>query len=189
MLLILEKVIMHRPETAVRSGELGSLGCGFRLQVNLGQREVPEHKSELLVEVSLHGLDDRVSASAVRALVISVLHQRDRSVLIALDVIICCDWYFQRGHDCSPVSTVLPRLPEYRPHPGLRRLASNSSRKSFPLNQGRTKLVRTLLRFRGMRRISSQRPPWVRSRRAAGNASAGLSRTLHDTRRRPPKCP
>jgi hypothetical protein len=78
---------MHLPKTPVDSGIFSALRRNSSIWVNFRQRKMPEYKSELLSEMSLHGFDDGVSRRAMWALIITILYESDGSILVTEDMI------------------------------------------------------------------------------------------------------
>ena len=89
--LVLKEQVMHRPEFPLCCRELRSFGRGFGPWVSLLKREIPEYKTKPIPKVFLHGFHDWISAAAVRALVVSVLHKRYQCVRFSLRVIFRTD--------------------------------------------------------------------------------------------------
>src|SRR5438309_2328456 len=85
--LALEQPIVHLPELPLRAGRFGRFGGVLRVQVQLGERKVAEHKPEARAQALPHLLHDRVGATAMRALEVAVLDQRHRGVRRTLHVI------------------------------------------------------------------------------------------------------
>jgi hypothetical protein len=99
--LVFEEKIVHLPEFALGAGEFGGFSGGLGVRMALRQRKIAEDKEQALAEVLLDALDDGIGAAAVRALVISILHERDRREGIALSVIFRADGSFELGHGGS----------------------------------------------------------------------------------------
>src|SRR5437867_2459661 len=85
--LALEQPIVHLPELPLRAGRFGRFGGVLRVQMQLGERKVVEHKSQARAHPLLHFLHDRVGATAMRTLEVAVLDERDGGVRRALHVI------------------------------------------------------------------------------------------------------
>src|ERR1700686_4851005 len=111
--------------------KLCHLGRGFGKRVHLTEWEIPKDKPELRTVVLLQLFDDVIRAPAKWTLIIPVLHQRDRGVIVPLNVVILRDWYFQRCHYFSSRVGDLQALAECRPHPDSPRPANSSSRIFF----------------------------------------------------------
>src|SRR5882672_6503160 len=75
--LVLEDRIVHFPELALVRRRLGGLGRVLRVRVHLAEREISKDESEALAKLLLNGFHDRIRAPAMRALVVSVLDERD----------------------------------------------------------------------------------------------------------------
>src|SRR5258706_15882947 len=97
--LVLKKRIVHLPELTLRSGELCRLRRSLGLGMNFVQWKVAEHKTQSLAKVFLHVLDDGVSASTMRTLVVAVLDERARRFDVALNVILGTNRNFERRHE------------------------------------------------------------------------------------------
>ena len=77
---------MHLPEALLARRSFGS-GCrGQRVRVDVGEGEVPEHKTKAALEPPLDALDLAVRTSCVPAFVVAVLDE-ERSVLRAAHVV------------------------------------------------------------------------------------------------------
>ena len=98
MVLILEEIIVHLPEFALRGGEFGRLGGGLGVRVGTCQREIAIDEEQLVAEMFLHALDDRVRAATMRALVVSILDQSAARSCIALGVVFWAYWSSELGH-------------------------------------------------------------------------------------------
>src|SRR3954454_23089369 len=108
-LLVLVEHVVHLPELALGARRLGRLGGGLGARVLGGDRGGAEHEAQPVAHPRLHFLDDRIRGTAVRALVVAVLDQRDRRVRRSLDVVAAfADGDSQPGfpgracHDASP---------------------------------------------------------------------------------------
>jgi hypothetical protein len=55
---------VHFPEPIVRSGEFGALGGRLGVGVDLTQGKMPENEIQVLVELLLHHIDNRMSEAA-----------------------------------------------------------------------------------------------------------------------------
>jgi hypothetical protein len=122
--LVLEQPIVHVPEPALRTGGLGRLGRAFRVRVDLRQREVTIDEAQRGTKRRSDLLEDEMGGTAVRALEVPVLEQRDRRVHRAADVISLTDRQRQargtRAHDRRPPSIVssasrMPSAPGFTP--------------------------------------------------------------------------
>src|SRR5258708_39935542 len=80
------------------SGKLSDFGGRLRIGVHFAQGEIPKDESQTLFEMLLHLLHDGIGASAVWALVVAVLHQRDLSILGTLRVVFRRHRDFQCRH-------------------------------------------------------------------------------------------
>src|SRR5580693_8171512 len=91
VLLILEDRIMHFPKFPVGAGEFSDLCRFHRVWMNLAQREIAKHEAQLVPEMLLQLLHDRVGVAAMRTFVIAVFNQRDRSIVRSLGMVGGCD--------------------------------------------------------------------------------------------------
>ena len=87
LVLVLEQLVVHLPEGALRGRGLGRLGRHLRVRVHVVEREVAPDVAELVAERVEQLADDDLGLPAVRALVVAVLDERDRRVLRAADVV------------------------------------------------------------------------------------------------------
>jgi hypothetical protein len=94
VLLALKNLVVHFPEPTMRSGEFGAFGGGLGVGVDLPQGKMPENKIQVLGEVLLHHIDNRMSEAAMRALVIAILYEGYRRTDRTPDVITPRDWNF-----------------------------------------------------------------------------------------------
>ena len=74
--LVLVEHVVHRPERALRRGNFRGLSGGLSVRVDLRQREVTEGEPQLMAEAALDSLDDRVSLSTERTLIVPILDER-----------------------------------------------------------------------------------------------------------------
>jgi hypothetical protein len=73
------------------------------VRVDLRERKVAKDDAEALAEHPLQLLQDGMRPRAVRTLVVAVLHDHDRGIRRALDVIFSRDGHSQRGaHGVAP---------------------------------------------------------------------------------------
>ena len=85
----------------MRASEFCSLGGGFGMRMGLTEGKMAKDDPQLSGEALPHCIDDRMCEPAVRAFVVAVFDQRDRSVDRSPNVIMLRDWNFERGHDHS----------------------------------------------------------------------------------------
>src|ERR1700678_3430477 len=67
--------------------------------MHFGQRKIAEDETQLLAEMFLDFLHDGIGASAIGALVVAILDERDGCGCVTLNVIGWADGNFQRAHD------------------------------------------------------------------------------------------
>ncbi|HTD54085.1 MAG TPA: hypothetical protein VK670_01790, partial [Silvibacterium sp.] len=79
-------------------GELGGLGSRFGIWMASRQGKVTIDEEQLVAEMFLHALDDRVRAATMRALVVSILDQSAARSCIALGVVFWAYWSSELGH-------------------------------------------------------------------------------------------
>ena len=79
-MLLFKKEIMHLPKLTLERRGFRRFGRDQGIGVCLGQREVPEHKSQLFPQRLLHLFYDGIGGPAVRALIIAVFHQSYRRI-------------------------------------------------------------------------------------------------------------
>ena len=77
--LIVEKHVVHLPESPLRAGGFGCLRRVLSVGVRLRERKVPKHKSQVIAHATYHALNHRIGAAAIRTFEISVLDERNRS--------------------------------------------------------------------------------------------------------------
>src|SRR5690348_16856512 len=99
---------MHLPESALRTSGFRRLRGMLRLGMDLGQRKVAKHKSQLGTERPLYVLDDRVRPATVGALVVTVFDQGHRGVFRAGRVVARSDWQCQLRSILTPAHARLP---------------------------------------------------------------------------------
>jgi hypothetical protein len=87
VLLMRKQQLIHGPELALCAGSFCGFGGHFGVGVYLAQREVPEDKAQLFVEVRQHDLQRRVGLKAGRAFEVAVFDKRDRRRRAATDVV------------------------------------------------------------------------------------------------------
>ena len=80
-----EQQVVHRPERALGAGRLGRLGRELGARVHVGQRQMAPDVAEVGVGQQLP--DDRLGLTAVGALEVAELDQRDRRVRRTADVV------------------------------------------------------------------------------------------------------
>jgi hypothetical protein len=83
---------------SMRSGELGTFCRALGVGVDLGEREVPEHKPELVAEVLPDPKNNRLSESARRAFVVAILNEGDGCVVSTGHVVSRRNWDFEHPH-------------------------------------------------------------------------------------------
>jgi hypothetical protein len=76
-ILVLEEVVVHLPEFALRAGRLGSFGGVLGVGVTVGEREIAEYQPHPIAKMILDVDHDWISLEAMRALVVAVFHERD----------------------------------------------------------------------------------------------------------------
>jgi len=86
--LVLEKILMHRPEVALSASRFGRLRRCASMRVDLTQREMPEDKTQVIWILTLQRVDAVARHARVRAFVVTVLEQGHLGVNRALDVVI-----------------------------------------------------------------------------------------------------
>jgi hypothetical protein len=59
-ILVFVNAVMHVPELAMCAGEFCAHRRGFRIRMDLSERKVAEHKSQLSGEMTPHRVDDRM---------------------------------------------------------------------------------------------------------------------------------
>ena len=84
--LVVEQLVVHRPELALAGGGLGGLGGELRVRVHVGERQVPPHVAQVTV-AGQQLADHRLGPAAVGAFEVAVLHQRDRCPVRAAHMI------------------------------------------------------------------------------------------------------
>jgi hypothetical protein len=110
--LMLEEHVVHLPKAALGTRRLGGLGGLERVQVDPTQREVAKGEPKIVAQRLLQPLHDRICRTAVRALEVAVLDDRDGRRLGAADMVPIADrdgepWRrHQRAH-----ATLIPVLP------------------------------------------------------------------------------
>jgi hypothetical protein len=97
-LLILIESVVHFPEFSGHGGGFGRLSREFGTGMCLGQGEISEDKAQFAPESRLEILDDRVSLTAIGALIISIFEQGRRGLGGALNVIGFRDRNGQAAH-------------------------------------------------------------------------------------------
>ena len=99
-LLASEEQLVHLPEPLLARGRLGCGGCGERVGVDLGQREVPEAEAQAALQSALDTLDVTKRLARVRAFVVAVLddHAAGRGTANVVDRVV------KRLHRLLPVS-------------------------------------------------------------------------------------
>jgi hypothetical protein len=91
VLLMLEQQVVYRPELALERDGLSRLGSVLRVGVDLRQRHVPEHESQLRRKLPLKLAHDPERLTAIRAFEVPILDQRDHGVIRPTDVIVGAD--------------------------------------------------------------------------------------------------
>jgi hypothetical protein len=79
-MLTREQEVVHRPEAIVGGGLLSRLRGDLRVRMDLSKREVSKHEPNPISKLALDLLDGPVCGSRIRALVVPILHERDRRV-------------------------------------------------------------------------------------------------------------
>src|SRR4029077_2654983 len=115
-ILVLEDQVMHLPELAVRCGKLSGFGASLSMGMYFSQREVSKPEPQPFPEPLLKRFDDRVCMSTVRTFVVTIFHQRNRSVGGTLGVIVRSNRHFQLCH--NRISEDSRELVESRPLQG-----------------------------------------------------------------------
>jgi len=87
LLLACQNTLVHVPEAPVCGRELGGCGCGERMRMHLGEREVSEHEGNARTEMLLHGVDVPVRRPTLGAVIVGVFDQDHGGVPVAPDVI------------------------------------------------------------------------------------------------------
>src|SRR6202795_5307745 len=93
-ILVLEDQVMHVPELAMCRGKLRGFGGGLGVWMYFSQREVSKDKPQLFSQLLLKLFDDRVCVSTVRAFVVAIYDQSDRSACGTLRGLAKPDWNF-----------------------------------------------------------------------------------------------
>ncbi len=82
-----EEEIVHLPEPSLRVRGLCRLRGDLGVLVHVDQRQIPEDEPEIAPELPKKLPDDGFGPAAMRTLEVAVLHQRDRRVLGAPNVV------------------------------------------------------------------------------------------------------
>src|SRR6202521_3116015 len=106
--LLLEESIVHFPELALRAGRLCRLGGILRVRMHLGERHVAEDETQLRTHPFGNGLNHRMYVSAVRALIVAIFNQSDRSVFRALRMVALADSHGKSHCSRDPQSASFP---------------------------------------------------------------------------------
>ena len=85
--LAVEQPVVHRPERALLAGGLGGFRGDLGVLVDVDEWEMAEDVAELAARRREELTDHRLGPTAVRALEVSVLDERDRRVLWPTDVV------------------------------------------------------------------------------------------------------
>jgi hypothetical protein len=72
--LIFIKAVMHFPEPVLCASGFSCFGSKLSMRMDLGERKISEYEAEARAKLILEALDDYVCVSAVRALIIGILH-------------------------------------------------------------------------------------------------------------------
>jgi len=72
--LIFIKALMHFPEPVLCASGFSCFGSQLSVLMDLGERKISEYEAEARAKLILEALDDYVCVSAVRALIIGILH-------------------------------------------------------------------------------------------------------------------
>jgi len=94
--LVREEKVVHLPEASLGAGGLGGLGSLERMQVDLAERKIAKREPQIVAEDLSNLHDGRMRGSAVGALEVTVLDERDGCCLGAENVIALAD------RDCEP---------------------------------------------------------------------------------------
>src|ERR1700676_3922940 len=100
-LLIFIQLIVHLPELALGACKLRHFGGSFGGRVHFAQGKIAKHQPQAFSKVLLNLLDNEIGLSAIRTLVIAVLHQGHVRGFRALDVVFDSDRYLKCGHKPS----------------------------------------------------------------------------------------
>src|ERR1700686_5475578 len=85
--LMLEQDVVHLPEAALRGGSLRGLSGDLRVWGHFVERQVAPDVAHFITERGQQLADDSLRLSAVRALEVAVLEQRDARVVWSADVV------------------------------------------------------------------------------------------------------
>src|SRR5690242_6518480 len=119
-MLVVEDIIVHLPELALRRGSLGGESRVQCMGVDLGEREVAIDKAQLLPELLLYGLHHPRRSARIGAFVVAVLHQRDRGGVRPLTMVSFADRDHKSCSLCHP----------FAPFQAALKLSSNPDRVS-----------------------------------------------------------
>ena len=87
--LVLQQGVVHLPEVALGAGGLGRLGGYLGMRMHVGEREVTPDVTQVIAEGDQQLPDHTLGLTAVRALVVAVLEERDWRVGRAADMVAC----------------------------------------------------------------------------------------------------
>src|ERR1043166_5630887 len=111
ILLVLVDQVVHPPICfrSVRGADaLRRFGGAMGARVQLGQREVAEHKTQPVAKPSLEHLHDGMGAKAPGTLEVAVLHERHRRARGAGDVIALADIGAEQAHSAGLAHFAFP---------------------------------------------------------------------------------
>src|ERR1700722_2410615 len=86
-LLLGQQHVVELPELALRRGRLSCFGGELRTGMNIVEREVAPHVTEVVAERGEQLAHDRLRLPAVRALEVAVLDQSDERVVRSADMV------------------------------------------------------------------------------------------------------
>src|SRR5260370_25840718 len=95
--LMLKEVVMHLPELLLGGGSFRGLRGMLGMRVALGQGKVPKDKAQPPPQTSLDLLDDGISLSTRRTLIIAVFHQCHPGGFWSPAMIELARWQRERG--------------------------------------------------------------------------------------------
>ena len=149
--LVLEDLVVHLPECPARPRRFGGGGVGM----DLAERKVAKDEREPVAERALREPDDRISATAVPALIVAIFNEHDGRMQRAGNKIVLADRGLERQARTSLDDDIgAERGLSFRARsgprrrPDSRRSATGSSTGSRHRDRSRTARARSSVRAR-----------------------------------------
>ena len=91
-ILIFEQEVIHLPKTSLRAGCFGSFSRLFSVRMHRSQGKISKCKTQIVSQIPLNRLDDRISLPARGTFVIAIFKECHQGIDKPLDVVAVTEW-------------------------------------------------------------------------------------------------